>query len=106
MKARTKGGHFESFEGRKEEKGEKTMSTLQKTTKFVLSRQGKNRKERSRPRPLPTVFFQLIGSGKAKGLNLRARAVKLLLWIAGLGPVSFLVADRVAHFFGLGCLGH
>jgi hypothetical protein len=80
------------------------MPTLQETTEHLLD--GREVQEGCGARPVPTVpqksiRLRLAGSKRA----LKGRVVRVLLWVAALGPTAVVVADRVAHFFGV-CLGH
>lgn len=37
--------------------------------------------------------------------KVRSKIRGILMWLALFGPVAWVFADRIAHFFGI-CLGH
>lgn len=80
---------------------------VRETAQHVFS--GRTVQERQGARPVPAVSQEPVGLGvaapKCQSSTLKAYAARLLLWGAAFGPTAVIIADRVAHFFGV-CLGH
>ena len=89
----------------REQEGAKAVSAVQETPEHVLERE--EVQEGFGARPVPAVPQEPGGLGLAgaKRTSLKARATRALIWVAALGPTAVIIADRVAHFFGI-CLGH
>ena len=88
----------------REQEGAKAVSAVQETPEHVLERE--EVQEGRGARPLPAVSQEPGGLGLAGAKRrFKARAIRILIWVAALGPTAVIVADRVAHFFGV-CLGH
>jgi hypothetical protein len=86
-----------------EQAGSENVCAVQETPQHVLQRQ--EVQEGRGSRPVPAVSQEPVGLGLATTQRIKSKLVRILLWIGAIGPTALLVADRVAHFFGI-CLGH
>ena len=87
-----------------EQEGSEGVLAVQEAPQHVLD--GREVQEGRGARPLPAVSQEPGGLGLAGAKRrFKARAIRILIWVAALGPTAVIVADRVAHFFGV-CLGH
>ncbi len=90
-------------EVRKQE-GAEAVRDVRETPEHLLD--GREVQEGQGARSVPAVSQEPGRLGLAsKKRTIKARAIRLLLWLAAFGPAAALIADRVAHFFGV-CLGH